>query len=73
MSDVRQPLTTQQRIALVQKKRKQEKRMYALLSIAGVAIFLLLWELASDTGIVNSRYIAPPSKINPFFIRSHHS
>lgn len=67
MSDVRQPLTTQQRIALVQKKRKQEKRMYALLSIAGVAIFLLLWELASDTGIVNSRYIAPPSKIIKLF------
>ena len=67
MSDVRQPLTTQQRIALVQKKRKQEKRMYALLSIAGVAIFLLLWELASDTGIVNSRYIAPPSKIVKLF------
>lgn len=67
MSDVRQPLTTQQRIALVQKKRKQEKRMYALLSIAGVAVFLLLWELASDTGIVNSRYIAPPSKIVKLF------
>ena len=67
MSDVRQPLTTQQRIALVQKKRKQEKRMYALLSIVGVAIFLLLWELASDTGIVNSRYIAPPSKIVKLF------
>ena len=41
--------------------------MYTLLSIAGVAIFLLLWELASDTGIVNSRYIAPPSKIVKLF------
>lgn len=67
MSDARQPLTTQQRIALVQKKRKQEKRMYTLLSIVGVAVFLLLWELASDTGIVNSRYIAPPSKIVKLF------
>ena len=67
MSDTRQPLTTQQRIALVQKKRRQEKRMYTLLSIVGVAVFLLLWELASDTGIVNSRYIAPPSKIVKLF------
>ena len=41
--------------------------MYTLLSIVGVAVFLLLWELASDTGIVNSRYIAPPSKIVKLF------
>lgn len=56
-----------QRIAMVQKKKRQEKRMYLLLSILGIAVFLGLWEAASDFGLVNSRYLAAPSTILKLF------
>lgn len=57
----------EQRIAMVQKKKRQEKRTYLLLSILGIAVFLGAWELASDLNLVNSRYLAAPSTILKLF------
>ena len=57
----------EQRIAMVQKKKRQEKRTYLLLSILGIAVFLGVWELASDLNLVNSRYLAAPSTILKLF------
>lgn len=57
----------EQRIAMVQKKKSQEKRTYLLLSILGIAVFLGVWELASDLNLVNSRYLAAPSTILKLF------
>ena len=52
---------------MVQKKKRQEKRTYLLLSILGIAVFLGVWELASDLNLVNSRYLAAPSTILKLF------
>lgn len=60
-------MTDEQRIALVQEKRRRANQMRLMLSVTGVAAFLLIWELASDTGLVNSRYLAAPTTIAKLF------
>lgn len=61
-------LSDEQRIALVQEKKRRTQQMYLMLSISSVVVFLLLWEMCSDLGWVNSRYLAAPSKIFALFI-----
>ena len=61
-------LTDEQRIELVQEKKRREQQMYLMLSISGVLAFLVLWEMSSDLGWVNSRYLAAPSKILGVFL-----
>ena len=57
----------EQRIAMVQKKKRQEKRTSQLRSLLRIAVFLGVWELASDLNLVNSRYLAAPSTILKLF------
>ena len=61
-------LTQEQRIAMVQEKKRRTQRLYLTLSIIGILVFLLIWEIASDAGFVNSRYLAAPSTIFKLFI-----
>lgn len=61
-------MTDEQRIQLVHEKKRRQKQIYMMLSVTGVALFLLIWELASDLGWVNSRYLAAPSRIIQVFL-----
>ena len=40
---------------------------YAMLSIAGVLSFLLLWQIVTDTGLVSSRYLTQPVELVKLF------
>lgn len=64
-----QKISDEQRIELVKKKKRRTQQLYMLLSAIGVFAFLLIWEIASDSGMVNSRYLAAPSRILQVFLQ----
>lgn len=64
-----QKISDEQRIELVKKKKRRTQQLYMLLSVIGVFAFLLIWEIASDSGMVNSRYLAAPSRILQVFLQ----
>ena len=68
VSEGNKHITQEQRIAMVQERKRRTQQMYMMLSVTGVAVFLLIWEIVSDTGIANSRYLAAPSTILKLFI-----
>ena len=68
VSEGNKHITQEQRIAMVQERKRRTQQMYMMLSVTGVAVFLLIWEMVSDTGIANSRYLAAPSTILKLFI-----
>lgn len=41
---------------------------YAMLSVAGVLSFLVIWELLITTGVVSGRYLAKPTELVSLFI-----
>ena len=68
VSEGNKHITQEQRIAMVQERKRRTQQMDMMLSVTGVAVFLLIWEIVSDTGIANSRYLAAPSTILKLFI-----
>lgn len=68
VSEGNKHITQEQRIAMVQERKRRTQQMYMMLSVTDVAVFLLIWEIVSDTGIANSRYLAAPSTILKLFI-----
>lgn len=61
-------MTNEQRVAAVQSQKRQTAYRSAVLSIAGVLLFFLLWEAATVTGLVNSKYLTEPLEIFRLFI-----
>lgn len=51
------------------RRRKKERRKYALLSVIGVGTFFVIWEVIARSGLVNEKILAPPSEICKLFIR----
>lgn len=48
------------------KTRKQKTRpRRALLGVAGIIVFLMVWEIAARTGLVDARFLPPPSEVVP--------
>ena len=41
---------------------------YAMLSVAGILSFLVIWQLLLDFGIISSRYLARPTELILLFI-----
>lgn len=51
-------------IAKARARRRFSPRK-ALLGIAGIVLFLAIWEIASRTGLVDARYLPPPTVVIP--------
>jgi NitT/TauT family transport system permease protein len=56
-----------ERVIFVQQAKKRRQQVALALSFAGVAGFLLLWQLAVTTELVSSRYVPPPLQIVSLF------
>lgn len=59
-----QTVTTTVAVARARSQRKFRPRN-ALLGLAGILVFLAIWEIASRTGLVNARYLPPPTEVIP--------
>ena len=59
-----QTVTRTVAVARARSQRKFRPRN-ALLGIAGILVFLAIWEIASRTGLVNARYLPPPTEVIP--------
>jgi NitT/TauT family transport system permease protein len=62
-----QALSKEERVSLVQKAKRKEKRTSLLLSVGGALGFISLWQLLLVTGLVSRRYVASPLEIAVLF------
>ena len=63
-----QALTNEERVALVQRQRKQLRNRDLVLAVSGVVLFFVIWELLSVTKMVDAKYISEPVQIFQLFI-----
>lgn len=63
-----QALTNEERVALVQRQRKQLRNRDLVLAVSGVVLFFVVWELLSVTKLVDAKYISEPVQIFQLFI-----
>lgn len=61
-------LTDEERIELVQSKKRKNQYLYFMLNIVGVLAFFLLWQISVMTGMVSNRYLSTPIEIFNLFI-----
>lgn len=62
------PLSSSERVALIQNQRKRTQYQNIMLSVIGILGFLIIWQVITMTGIVGSRYLTTPMKIANLFI-----
>ncbi len=57
-------------VAVVQAKAKKRRARprRALLGVAGILLFFAFWELAARTGMVDARFLPPPTQVLPRFL-----
>ena len=63
-----QALTNEERVALVQRQRKQLRNRDLVLAVSGVVLFFVIWEVLSVTKLVDAKYISEPVQIFQLFI-----
>lgn len=71
MSNIYEPkkqLSNEERVALVQSQKKKNQYLLTMLSIIGVLGFFLIWQISVSSGLLSSKYLAPPLKIFNLFI-----
>lgn len=56
------------RVALVQKQRRQYRYTLSMLSLAGILGFLMIWQLGALSGFLSDRFLASPIKIFNLFL-----
>lgn len=61
-------LTDTERIALVKGQKRKGQYQLTLLSVTGALGFILIWQLSVSTGLLSSRYLAPPLDIINLFL-----
>ncbi len=54
-------------IARATTKKRKARPKRALLGLAGIVTFLLIWEISSRIGLVDARFLPPPSEVLPAF------
>lgn len=63
-------LSEAEQVALVKARVKKNQYQNTMLSVCGILGFIILWQLLSMSGLVKSRYLAPPLEIiNLFFVK----
>ena len=68
MSETTNVLTNEQRVKLVQAQKKQEAFRNTMLSISGVLLFFVIWEILALSGIVDRKKICDVLEIFQLFI-----
>lgn len=68
MSETTNVLTNEQRVKLVQDQKKQETFRNTMLSISGVLLFFVIWEVLALSGIVDRKKICDVLEIFQLFI-----
>ena len=68
MSETTNVLTNEQRVKLVQDQKKQEAFRNTMLSISGVLLFFVIWEILALSGIVDRKKICDVLEIFQLFI-----
>lgn len=68
MSETTNVLTNEQRVKLVQDQKKQETFRNTMLSISGVLLFFVIWEILALSGIVDRKKICDVLEIFQLFI-----
>ncbi|OUQ82373.1 ABC transporter permease [Flavonifractor sp. An100] len=63
-----QALTNEERVALVQRQRRQLRNRDLVLAVSGVVLFFVIWEVLSVTKLVDAKYISEPVQIFQLFI-----
>jgi NitT/TauT family transport system permease protein len=61
-------LSNIERVALIQSQRKRTKYQNAMLSVSGILGFLIIWQLITATGMVESKYLSKPMEIASLFL-----
>lgn len=61
-------MTDEQRIHLVQSQKQNNRYLLTMLSIVGVLGFFVIWQVAVQTGLLSSKYVAAPVDIFRLFI-----
>lgn len=54
-------------VAKAKRRKRTARPRRAILGVAGILIFFGIWELASRTGLVDSRFLPPPTEVLPQF------
>ncbi len=68
MSETTNVLTNEQRVSLVQSQKKKETFRNTMLSISGILLFFVIWEVLALTGIVDRKKICDVLQIFELFI-----
>lgn len=68
MSETTNVLTNEQRVKLVQTQKKQETFRNTMLSISGVLLFFIIWEVLAVSGIVDSKKLTDVLSVFKLFI-----
>lgn len=68
MSNTTVAMTNEQRVQLVQSTKKKTQFRNAMLAVAGVLLFFVLWELLAISGIVDQKKICDVLQIFKLFI-----
>jgi ABC-type nitrate/sulfonate/bicarbonate transport system permease component len=56
-------------VANARSRRRQALPRRALLGLAGIVAFLVIWEIAARSGVVNGKYLPPPSEVIPQLVQ----
>lgn len=68
MSETTHRLTNEQRVSLVQKQQKKIRYQNTVLSISGILLFFIVWEVLALSGIVDARKISDVVQIFRLFV-----
>lgn len=61
-------LSNSERVALMHSQRRRSRYQDAMLSVMGILGFLIIWQVVTTTGIVQSRYLSTPMQIANLFV-----
>ncbi len=61
-------LSNSERVALMHSMRRRSRYQDAMLSVMGILGFLIIWQVVTATGIVESRYLSTPMQIANLFV-----
>lgn len=61
-------LSNSERVALMHSQRRRSRYQDVMLSVMGILGFLIIWQVVTVTGIVQSRYLSTPMQIANLFV-----
>jgi taurine transport system permease protein len=67
-NSITKPLSSSERVALIQRQRKRTQYQNAVLSVIGILGFLILWQALAVSGLVESRFLTTPINVFNLFI-----